>query len=87
MEHEQITNLEEILVQTGEMEHLLVLLNECAGMERVSTEIATEVLDGVIFPTLADLAGFLRETIRPEMDTREVKDLIACWIEDRRKSP
>jgi hypothetical protein len=69
------------------MDHLLVLLNERAGTERVSTAVAAEVLDGVIFPTIADLAGFLREAIRPEMDTPGIKNLIACWIEKQRETP
>lgn len=83
----QITNLEEILEQTGEMGHLLVLLNERAGAERVRTAMADEVLDEVIFPALADLAAFLREAIRPDMDTPEIKHLIACWIDKERESP
>lgn len=82
----QITNLEEILEQTGEMGHLLVLLNERAGAERVRTAMADEVLDEVIFPALADLAAFLREAIRPDMDTPEIKHLIACWIDKERES-
>jgi hypothetical protein len=83
---ERIMNLEELLLLTGEMEHLLVLLCDRTGREHVEAGAAEGVLDEVIFPLLADLAAYLRGTLRPAMDTAEVKDLISCWIEARRNT-
>lgn len=73
--------LEEILLVTGEMDHMNELLHHYA---RDKSGIGPqEMLDTVIHPLLDELEGYIRSEVSAPQDTEYLKMVVHRWIESR----
>ena len=73
--------LEEILLVTGEMDHMNELLRHYARDK--SGIRPQEMLDTVIHPLLDELENYIRSEVSAPEDTAYLKRVVHQWIESR----
>ena len=74
-------SLEEILMVTGEMDHMEKLIRHCARDK--SGFGPKEMLDSVIHPLLDDLEEYIRSEIPVPDDVEHLKTVVHQWITSR----
>ena len=77
-------SLEEILILTGEMEHMEELLRHCAREK--SGLGPQEMIDTVIHPILDELEDHIRSEVSVPKDPESLKSVVSQWITSRLKS-
>ncbi len=74
-------SLEEILIVTGEMDHMNKLLQHRASDK--SGVSPQEMLDTVIHPLLDELEDYIRSEVSVPQDTVYLKMVVDRWIRSR----
>lgn len=79
--------LETVIIETGELDHLLKLIEKKREKVRIEAGanegLAAETVDKVINPVLEKLEEHLKKDIRAGMSRDEVKVLVHDWIEEQ----
>ncbi|KQC04465.1 MAG: hypothetical protein APR53_10490 [Methanoculleus sp. SDB] len=80
-------NLETIIEGTGELDHLLLLVERrrqalSPGGDGGEAE-AIEIMERIINPILCDLEVFLKGRVTASMTLPEVRDLVSGWIDEQ----
>jgi hypothetical protein len=78
-------HLENILIMTGEMDHLAALLRHRAQeMEGVK---AAEMMQDVIHPLLDELEAELRDKAPEKPGIEDLRGIVAAWIDRKMAEP